>query len=527
MRFNKSIIFIFAIFFEVLNSYSQNKYWVFFIDKRGVKYNPYEYLDSNAIQRRIKNNISLYDSSDFPLNSSYVQSVVTFSDSLFIQSRWFNAVVVSINDKNVEVVRKLSFVKEVIKAPEQKAVLAGNEKFDDNLTEGELRQMQIQLSSMQGEKYSANNITGKGVRIAIFDAGFPSVDVNPAFEHIRKDNRIIKTYDFVKKTDRVYDHSTHGTMVFSCIAGVCGNKKMGLATGAEFLLARTEYGVREPYAEEEYWLAAAEWADKNGADIINSSLGYTYHRYFVEEMNGKSFVAKAANMAARKGILVVNAAGNEGAGEWKTIITPADADSVLAVGGVNPTSFIHTSFSSFGPSYDKRLKPNVCAMGHVIASSPGKLKETQGTSFASPLVAGFAACALQTRPSLKAMELFKEIEKSGSLYPYYDYAHGYGIPQASYFTDEVKNKNFECPFEIVLVENLLEIRFKASYIENELNTSDSLLYYHIENPTGYLDKYVVVKIHSNTPVKIALNGYEKQSTVRVRFDKWIQTFKWD
>jgi subtilisin family serine protease len=217
---------------------------------------------------------------------------------------------------------------------------------------------------------------------------------------------------------------------------------LGLAPGAEFLLARTEQLHRERFAEEEAWLAAAEWADRQGADIINSSLGYTKRRYFPEQMNGRtSLVSRAAAMAVRKGMLVVNAAGNDGLDpQWRTIGTPADSDSVLAVGGLDPDNYLHIGFSSYGPTADRRLKPNVTAYGTVLAAAPGGFVRTQGTSFASPLLAGFAACAWQQNRSLTAMQLFQQIQAAADLYPYYDYAHGYGVPRATYFTNNTSKK---------------------------------------------------------------------------------------
>ncbi len=524
MRFNKIAPLVFTLLILKCYAFAQDKYCIFFTDKKNVSYNPYEYLDKKAIERRIKHGISLYDSTDFPLNQQYVESVYHIADSVLIQSRWFNAVIVYASENKIEKIKNLSFVKNIELLPEYKSISASID-FDSGLSESEYEKLKNQTAGFQPEKFWDNNINGKGVRIAVFDLGFPTVDVSPAFEHIRKQNHIIKTYDFVKRKDNVYANGTHGTMVLSCIAGMVGEKKIGLATEAEFLLARTEYTTREPYSEEQNWLAAAEWADKNGADIINSSVGYSDCRYFVKDMTGKSFVARAANMAARKGILVINAAGNEGAGEWKTIITPADADSVLTIGAIDPTTNIRASFSSFGPTYDKRLKPNICAAGLVIVAAPTGLIESQGTSFSSPLVAGFAACALQCKPQLKAMELFSEIEKSGNLYPYYDYAHGYGVPQASYFIGDTKIKNIECPFEITRTDMAIEIKFKKMYIENELNTSNGLLYYHIENPEGYLYRYAVVSVYSEIPAEFSISNYKPGSTIRVRFDKWVQTFK--
>lgn len=227
----------------------------------------------------------------------------------------------------------------------------------------------------------------------------------------------------------------------SCIAGKTKNYQIGLATGAEFLLARTE-SYTEFFSEEENWLMAAEWADKNGVDIINSSLGYTGPRYLPENMDGKTaFVSKAAQLAVDKGILVVSSAGNEGTGKWKRIAAPGDATGVLTVGGIDPYTGIHSNFSSFGPSWDKRLKPEVCAYGTAIVSSRTGLVISEGTSFSSPLVAGFAACLKQRYPLLKNTELKELICRSGDLWPYFDYAHGYGVPQPYFlFKDTIENK---------------------------------------------------------------------------------------
>lgn len=187
---------------------------------------------------------------------------------------------------------------------------------------------------------------------------------------------------------------------------------------------------------------AAEWADKNGVDIINSSLGYTGPRYLPENMDGKTaFVSKAAQLAVDKGILVVSSAGNEGTGKWKRIAAPGDATGVLTVGGIDPYTGIHSNFSSFGPSWDKRLKPEVCAYGTAIVSSRTGLVISEGTSFSSPLVAGFAACLKQRYPLLKNTELKELICRSGDLWPYFDYAHGYGVPQPYFlFKDTIENK---------------------------------------------------------------------------------------
>lgn len=482
-----------------------NKYMVFFKDKKNSTFDPYEYFDTKAIERRMQHGLPLSDSSDFPVNTDYIKTVSALADSISYTSRWFNSLTVFTDENSLQELIDLPFVKSVEQLSAQ-LIPAGNDKGEYNITlnKDELTLLKKQTERLGISAFRANGFNGQGLRIAIFDAGFPSVDVNPCFEHIRKENRIIKTFDFGKKRENVYAFNGHGTNVFSCIAGMVDSMPIGLATGAEFLLARTENALYEPYGEEENWLAAVEWADKNGADIINSSLGYTVHRYFREDMNGKiSLIARAANMAASKGILVVNAAGNEGESGWKFIGTPADADSVLSIGGIDPETDIHISFSSFGPTADKRLKPNVSAYGSVIASGKTGLVYTQGTSFASPLVAGFAACAWQSNRSLTNMQLFHEIEKSATLFPYFDYAHGYGIPQAEYFISG-KNNN-EPTFDIANEGKLITVTIRDE-VFNE-NSSDKF-YYHILNEEGNIDEYFVLKVTEKQMMEIDPYQYD-------------------
>jgi len=372
--FKTKLIFLSIIFLFFGNSIqAQQKYWVFFKDKKNVVFDPYSYFDEKALERRINHGLPLFQYTDLPVNEVYISEVSRKVDSISNVTRWFNGLSVFANENQIQKLSELDFVEEITKIIGYGQMLSVREDdfdFDEEKTELARKQ----TNNLGLPFFEKNNIDGSGIRIAIFDAGFPSVDKNPAFEHLRKNSKIIKTYDFCRKKENVYDHASHGTMVLSCIAGIVDNKKIGLATGAEFLLARTEFGVREPFVEEEYWLAAAEWADKNGAQIINSSLGYTYHRYFPEEMDGKtSLVSRAANMAASKGILVVNSAGNEGSDDWKILSTPADADSVLSIGGISPGTELHINFSSFGPNARKKMKPNVCAYGEAVVSGPRKI----------------------------------------------------------------------------------------------------------------------------------------------------------
>jgi len=486
------LLILFSIFSN--KSSAQDSYWVFFSDKKGVEFNPYEYFDTKAIERRIKNGLPINDPSDWPLNQSYVNTLSHMVDSISGQTRWFNALAVIANPEQIKQIQELDFVKEV-RMMKQYAVLASEKGCVSSYDNNNLRTRQLEILGLSD--FRKAGIDGKGVRIAVFDGGFPAVNTILALEQIRNEKRLIGTWDFTKNKEFVYYSVSHGTMVLTNIGGLSiidnDSIQFGLATGAEFLLAKTEV-IREPYSEEKNWLMAVEWADKNGADIINSSLGYTRDRYFESDMDGrKSLVSQAGNMAARKGILVVNAIGNDGDTKWETMGAPADADSVLAVGGIDPVSNFHISFSSYGPSADGRLKPNVCAFGKTIVSNKkDALVNVQGTSFASPLIAGFAACAMQANPNMKVMDLFHLIEQSGHLYPYYDYAHGYGIPQAEYVLTkqrkEVK-KNFEVEYKGLFLEFLI-----LDFNETDIGSSN-LMYLNIEKEDGTLINYQVINVN--------------------------------
>lgn len=436
-------------------AFAQNSYWVALTDKAGTTFDPYSYFDQKAIERYQRNNADLYDITNYPLNDSYVKQIdaIVAADMLsatevFGQSRWLNAVAVTATAEQIEAIGRLPFVKEIIQLNNDMAVaerkeaetgIAGSGVFNSQL-------VTQQLHRMQGQRFIEKGFDGTGIRIAVFDGGFKSVNTHQAFKHLRDNGQIIATWNFTTKEENVYDNHSHGTMVLSCIAGKMGDRQLGLATGATFLLAKTEVDP-EPYKEEVWWAQAAEWADKNGADIINSSLGYTRDRHYTWQMDGRSYVSRAANLAARKGILVCNSAGNSGDDKnWKIIGAPADADSILSVGGINPSlkAYSHISFSSYGPTADGRMKPNVCNFGYAECADSGNDTATTfaaGTSFSSPLTTGFCACAMQAvrkQKNVTAMQMKALIEESADLYPYYDYAFGYGVPQASYFLDEDK-----------------------------------------------------------------------------------------
>lgn len=472
---------VFCIFLGFAQA--QNMYWVFFTDKNNTTFDPYTYFDAKAIERYQVNHADLYDITNYPVNQEYENAVNAATTEFIGESRWLNAVAVTATEEQIALVRELPFVARV----QEIASEASTTQAPVFTQTSALYPGMKQVSLMEGEKFQQRGINGKGVRIAVFDGGFPDVDTHPAFKHLRDNHQIIKTWNFANRKENVYGYNAHGRMVLSCIAGIMNDTTMlGLAPGAEFLLARTEVEA-EKRKEEVWWVQALEWADQNGASIVSSSLGYGKELHNLKDMDGKtSIVAKGAATAASKGILVCTAMGNEGdEKEWKMLVTPADADGVLSVGAVNALDS-RESYSSFGPTADGRRKPNVVACGHdMVAMGKGNYAFSQGTSFATPMVSGFAACVKQMHPEWTVKQLLEEIEKSANHYPYYDYAFGYGVPQAGYFTDGKKEE--KTAFTMTEDNDYL-------YIIPVDSKNTGKLFYNIQNGDGTLDFYDVKRL---------------------------------
>lgn len=465
---------------------AQEKYWVFFSDKNGVEFNPFEYFDAKAIDRREKLGLSLNHYSDRPVRSDYLTKITAAVDSVTYPSRWFNAVAVYAFPSQVDLISKFPFVTSVEKM-EGEMILLEDDEDESDIHQGEINLAKAQLDRMGVEAFRKDSLFGKGVRVCVIDAGFPGVQTADMFHYLRKEDRIKGTYDFTKRSKNCYGGLEHGTQVLSNIVGLTEDSvQFGMAIQAEVLLARTEKIFKEGISEEELWVAAVEWADKKGADIINSSLGYTKSLYFRDDMDGKTaLISRAANMAARKGILVVIANGNEGTDpNWRRVTAPADADSALAVGAINPWTNLHYSFSSYGPSADGRLKPNVSAYGAAMVEGKREKSVNMGTSFASPLVAGFAACLWQSNPNWTNMELFDKIENSTDLYPYFDYAHGYGVPNA-YFALENTIK-IDTTFDTLRTEFGLEVHIRDDFFAPTQIIIDN---YYTKNTN--MDDYII------------------------------------
>jgi serine protease AprX len=483
--------------------------WVFFRDKHQSTFDPYAYFDDKAILRRQREGLSLADSSDFPVSEKYIQAVMPFLDSYEGESRWLNAAVCYMNTHAQQQVAQLPFVVGVrpMERLPLETCIHSTLGFDQSL-------LRAQTAILGYPKFAEKGINGKGVNIAIFDAGFKGVPTHPQLEHLVDNKQIKATYNIVLDRNFVFDYHTHGTMVLSCMAGIYNNIPMGCAPGANYLLVRTEQTSSESKIEEDHWIRSLEWADQHGADIVNSSLGYNTQLYKRKDMSGSAhLMAKAANTAFSKGILVVNSAGNEGLDWWEIIAAPGDADSILTVGGIEPANGLHHPMSSYGPNTAGQLKPNVSAFFRAVVCNGRGIIEAEGTSFSAPLIAGFAACVMQLHPEWTVRQVYHEIQKSAHLYPYYDYAHGYGIPQAEYFlptndstievdsmtvsTSAANQKAFEFVYnqnnDTYLIQLCDEAPMMIEFLTEPIDTISNYVYYNLCDENDKILTYHVIK----------------------------------
>ena len=418
------------------------KYWIGFSGPKSVQYSisrPEEFLTDRAIERRNNQGIAV-DESDIPVSRAMVDSLKAMGGEVLMTSRWFNAAAVASGDSLFlgKLLRKswvanAELVYQSIVAPATAA--EGPQVAKADMPALLYGSSERQITLMNGKTLHDQNLRGQGMVIAVLDAGFYMADTLSAFDSLRTNGQILGYRDFVDPGGNLFIQSSHGMSVLSLMGGNVPGELVGTAPGASYWLLRSEDVSSEWRIEEVNWLAAAEFADSVGADIINSSLGYSLfddpsedHSY--ADMDGKStLVSRAAQMASNKGILVVNSAGNSGNSAWKYIIAPADAKGVLAVGAVDTNGMIAT-FSSYGPTWDHRIKPNTLAvgLGAEIFLSSNRTGPGFGTSFASPLIAGMAACLWQKFPLVTSEEIKTAIEQSSNLYDRPDDQYGYGIP---------------------------------------------------------------------------------------------------
>ena len=419
-------------------SCAQSDFWVFFRDKPAFSEREIAAcFDERAVSRRKKAGVS-WDAFDAPVSAAYLAAVAATGAEIKYASRWLNAAACRLSPGQSESLLAFDFVKAVRPCARLRSVrdlsveTAANIEQTLDFTYGNsLNQNRI----IRTDTLHALGYTGRGTVVAVFDDGFLNANTISGFAALRDEGRILGVYDYVDNDSTVYDVGGHGTAVLSVLAAHLPGTLIGPAHGASFYLFRTENGTSETLSEEYNWVAAAERADQLGADICQTSLGYlTFddglgdHTY--SDIDGNTTVITlAADLAASRGMVVVNSAGNEGNNSWGYIIAPADGDSVLACGSVN-ASRVRSAFSSRGPTFDGRIKPDVMAMGQSVTfqSYTGGIGTASGTSFSAPLISGLAACLLQAAPYAAGYATHRAIVQASDRFFNPDNLYGHGIP---------------------------------------------------------------------------------------------------
>jgi len=503
-------------------SKQQVKVWIYFTDKgTDTDYyfaNPQSVVSKKSLKRREKvmDAKSLIDFRDIPVYNKYVTKLAGMGIKIHHRSRWFNAVSAYanyneiINAENLPFVKKIDLVRsfktkrkdvKITKPVLLKQSPKGAEDFDYGSSYTQLEQMNVPAVHNLG-------IYGQGITICSMDAGFS----NLAHEVFNNMN-IIAMWDFVNNDGNVGDEGdmgegSHGTETLSTIGGFKNGQLIGPAFGASFLLAKTENTDSETPAEEDNWIAAAEWADSIGVDVTTTSLGYIgmdpgYPGYTWQDMDGNTAtITIGADLAVKRGIVVVNSAGNEGDNNsHNTLGAPADGDSVIAVGAVD-ASGSRVSFSSVGPTVDGRIKPDIMAMGSgVYVANPygSGYTTSSGTSFSCPLAAGVAALVLSANPTLTPMQVRDALRETASRHNNPDNKYGWGIVNAldavNYFRvriehtplTDTEDENRENIITAILTSNMQidESSIYVIYSTDNFATKDSVQL----SPTGNENEY--------------------------------------
>jgi len=453
----KSFIIIAFCFSALINAQGQaNSYRIYLTDKNDSPYSietPSEYLSQRAIDKRERFNIAITEE-DFPVNPSYTSTILSCSNEiqLLSTSKWFNTITIYCpNSAVLQTIQDLDIVREIVPVAyydiSKSAAIAKTTEQTPNNSKSILKNTTVEYNYSHGEyvmyMHRGNllhraGFAGEGMLIAVLDAGWTGFDDAPFFQHVYEEGRVLGTRDLVpfNSDGSVYAASNHGTLVASVMSPAVNGSFVGTAPQASYFFIRSEDIRTEQPIEEDFWAQAAEIADSIGADVINSSLGYTtFHNFNEKEWtyadnDGVSSIASlAATKAVEKGIIVCSSAGNEGNKEWQFVSRPADAFNILSVGAVDWDS-IKTPFSSIGPSYDGRIKPDVSSLGGATPaiSIGGDYIHVDGTSFSSPVVAGLSTCLWQALPNKSASEVIQIIRESGHQANNPDYILGYGIP---------------------------------------------------------------------------------------------------
>ena len=413
-------------------------------DKCGTPFSisrPKEFLSAKAIVRRSRQHIDV-DSTDLPVNPAYINEIRSTGVEVVSRSKWNNTVLVRSHSldvlKSVALLKCVKSIKKVWTSPDSVSPSPARARYHtefnrwDTISQSHYGVALEQIAMVNGMKIHRHGFCGRGMTIAVLDGGFMNADLIPCL----REARIEGSADFVVPPSQdIFKEMDHGTKVLSVMSVNVPGTFVGTAPDASYWLLRCEDYQTESLAEEDYWTAAAEFADSVGADIISSSVGYhafdiSSDNYAYTQLDGRTaLVSRTASMLADKGIILVNSAGNDGMGSWKKISVPADATDIITVGAATPDG-LNAAFSSIGPTADGRIKPDVMAMGSptAVITGRGTIIKGVGTSFSTPVVAGMVACLWQALPDKTAREIISLVRRCADNTATPDNIYGYGIP---------------------------------------------------------------------------------------------------
>ena len=501
-------VFFFLFIYSVAFSQIEDA-WVYFKDKPNTNVyinNPLTMLTQRAIDRRVAQNIAI-DISDVPIFQSYIDQITTSNGiEVKAKSKWLNCIHVRGLQTNINLLQLFSFVDRIDFANHslntaklasvQKMKFSPINKIKNTSINFDYGNSNNQIQMLNGHLLHQLNYTGSGKIIAVLDSGFPNVNTAQPFQRLITNGQILGGYDYVNKSANFYAGNSHGTLVLSLIGGYKEGELIGTAPDASYYLFITEDAVSSfPYSEnpveESNWVEAAEEADRLGVDIITSSLGYfgydnpNYSHTYSDMTGNAAFASKGANIAFNKGIIVVASAGNEGQATEPHIGVPAEALNVIAIGAV-ASNRSYASFSSIGPSFDQRVKPDLVAQGQnpYFSNTSGTIvNNSSGTSFSCPITAGMIACLWQALPTKTNQQIKQLLIQSADKFSTPTNQLGYGIPD----------------FNLALSNGLSTIA---------LSKNDLLIY---PNPTNDLIKLSLPE--SSNPIKIYIYSILGQKVV--------------
>lgn len=440
-------LFLLALFLLSFCGYSQEDAWVYFNDKPNAETQlntPLDFLTQRALDRRTNQGIVLSEN-DVPIHQPYIDGIIGANGiAVKAKSKWLNCLHVQGSVDDINALALLPYVNHVqfadaslnSKKPKPKTSIPVNKQMDVliNFNYGNSAN---QIQMLNGHLLHQANYTGTGKIIAVLDSGFINVNSTAPFQRLFDNNLILGGYNFVSQNTNVYSLHNHGTMTLSCMGGYVDGELVGTAPDAQYYLFVTEDVTQESPVEESYWVEAAEEADRLGADIISTSLGYyqfdnpNYGHFYSEFTGDTAFASKGANIAFTKGIVVVASAGNSGTSPepYNHIGVPAEALNVLDVGAVKSDE-TYAAFSSIGPTFDGRVKPDVMAQGQgvTVANTSGNIQTASGTSFSCPIMAGMIASFWGAVPNLTNQQIVDFVKQSADRFANPTDQYGYGIP---------------------------------------------------------------------------------------------------